>query len=37
MPCRHECLCVKCMHMYLKYDKKCPICRKDSDCFLRLP
>ncbi|KFM82059.1 hypothetical protein X975_26398, partial [Stegodyphus mimosarum] len=36
-PCSHECMCVDCIDIHLKYDKKCPLCRINIAKFSSLP
>ncbi|KAG8186982.1 hypothetical protein JTE90_005754 [Oedothorax gibbosus] len=31
VPCLHSCLCSNCYRTYLKYDRKCPLCRIEID------
>lgn len=32
-PCLHKCACAKCSIKILRYQKKCPLCRKEVDSY----
>ncbi|KFM70034.1 E3 ubiquitin-protein ligase, partial [Stegodyphus mimosarum] len=37
IPCNHECMCVDCIDIHLKFEKKCPLCRINIEKFSSLP